>query len=109
MDRKNTRSRPVLASMLWTQAGRSPFARTTNPTLVNTMTAAAIRHLRCGAKSRNDFKVHPLGAHVVRNIFGCDREMIGAREHLFGNGQLAGIRAAGCIPPQTHGSQSFKA
>src|SRR5580658_9654217 len=99
MARKKARSTSLFASMLWI---RSPLAASANVPTLTRKTAAPMLQARPGAKSRNDFNVHPLRTHVVSDVFRSDCQMIGSGNHLFRNEQFTCVRIGFRIPMQTH-------
>src|SRR5262252_8436173 len=109
MARKNARSNPDLASIVRSQPGRLAPAVSANPALTTSNADAANPHFPAGVNLRNDLKVHSLRAHVVRDVFGGDSQMIGAGNHLVGYQQVArtGVWLGG--PPQADRRRTVQA
>src|SRR5277367_6051546 len=104
MLRKNARSSADSFSRLRIHDGNAPLAVIAQPAAQITSIAAPQQSRTLGGKSRNDFNVHPLRAHVVRNVFRGDGEAISSRNGLPGNDDLPGIKAGLGIPFETDGS-----
>src|SRR5260370_27513415 len=98
----------VRPSIFRIQAGRAPLAVASQPAagIVNTAPHRAIRSLR--ETLGHDFKVHSLRADVVRNVFTRYRQPVYARNHLFRNHKLPGVRARTRLPFQSDTNDAFQ-
>src|SRR5271155_177632 len=109
MLRKNALSRSVPFSRLRIQNGNAPLVVTAQPTARMVKSGAPQQIRKMGEKSRNDFNVHPLRAHVVSNVFGGDGKPIRSWNGLLWNCELPGIESGLGIPFKTDRRSAIEA